>query len=100
MANANDEIDQLASRIFRLERQNRWLKLAALSIATIAGFAVMVGAAPNKEPRIIEAEGFIMRDAKGVARVEMGKDGFYVNEQGNQPSFLVGWNLQSSNGNV
>jgi hypothetical protein len=81
MTKANDELSQLASRIYRLERQNRWLKLGAMSIATIAGFAVIIGAAPQKEPRIIEAEGFIMRDANGVARVEIGKDGFFINNE-------------------
>jgi hypothetical protein len=81
MTNASDQIEQLTARLSRLERHNRWLKLGVLSIVGIAGFAVIVGAAPNKEPRIIEAEGFIMRDANGVARVEMGKDGFFINNE-------------------
>jgi hypothetical protein len=80
MPNANDELGQLSLRIARLERQNRRLKLGALSIAAITAFGLTLGAAPNKEPRIIEAEGFIMRDANGIPRVEIGKDGFYVND--------------------
>jgi hypothetical protein len=81
MKNAKDELGPLTARIARLEQQNRWLRLGLLSLAAVAGLADVVGAAPNKEPRIVEAEGFILRDAKGVARVEMGKDGFFINNE-------------------
>jgi hypothetical protein len=80
MTNTTDELDPLASRVARLEKQNRWLKIGALSIAAVAGLGVLL-AATNKDARILEGEGFIIRDANGVTRVEIGKEGFFINNE-------------------
>ncbi|MDX1963180.1 MAG: hypothetical protein SFX18_08500 [Pirellulales bacterium] len=81
MSNSPDSLALLSARIARLEQQNRWLKLGGASIAVLAGMALFLGAARDTKPPVIEAAGFIMRDANNVPRVEITRDGFFINNE-------------------
>jgi hypothetical protein len=56
----------------RLERQNRWLKSVAL--LALSALLAVVCMGQMAKPRTIEAEQFILRDAAGAKRAELGSD--------------------------
>lgn len=68
------EVDMLAKRVGRLERENRLLKL--IGIGCGLGIAVLLLAGADKKPRTIEAEKIILRDSRGRARVTIGTPEF------------------------
>lgn len=65
------DIEDLAQRLDRLERENRRLKRVGSLL--VVGFAAMVlmGQTVPKS-RTLEAERFILKDASGVTRAELG----------------------------
>jgi hypothetical protein len=66
------EIDALAARIEWLERENRRWRWGS-GLGLIAGLMVMIGGAQKaNDPRVVEAEGFIVRDKDGKERVRLG----------------------------
>ena len=66
------KIDALAERIERLERENRRWRWGS-GLALIAGLVVMIGGAQKaNDPKVVEAEGFIVRDKDGKERVRLG----------------------------
>jgi hypothetical protein len=66
------KIDALAERIERLERENRRWRWGS-GLALIAGLVVMIGGAQRaNDPKVVEAEGFIVRDKDGKERVRLG----------------------------
>jgi hypothetical protein len=69
----NDITDlTLAHRVAQLERaQRRWRRLAMGAVVGLMG-VVLMGQKPA--PRIVEAERFILRDAAGRIRAELGVD--------------------------
>ena len=74
--------DALTHRLDRLERENRRWKFGTCLALGVGVLGVALGAMPEKAPPpIVEASGFVMRDAKGVKRVEIGAEGFYVNNE-------------------
>jgi hypothetical protein len=66
-------IQELTHRGEKLERQNRRLKQAAVSVLSLVAIAGLMAQASPK--RTVEAEKFILRDARGRARVTIGTPG-------------------------
>ena len=63
----------MAQRVERLERaQRQWRRLAVCAVLGLVGVGLM-GQKPA--PRTVEAERFILRDAAGRIRAELGVDG-------------------------
>ena len=68
----NEALDLTIARVERLERAQRlWRRVAAGAVLGLAAVALM-GQKPA--PRIVEAERFILRDAAGRVRAELGVD--------------------------
>lgn len=67
-------LEVLKSRLTRLEAENRRFKrIGAASIFGVIAMAVM-GQAANPASKVVEAEKFVVRDAKGVVRVVLGPE--------------------------
>lgn len=64
------QLDQLAGRIDRLERQNRRLRRMLGSLLGAAGLIVLIAAQQGK-PQSVEVEKLVVRDAQGKARIQM-----------------------------
>jgi hypothetical protein len=65
-------IDALAERIERLERENRRWRWGS-RLAVISGLVVIIGGAQKaNDPKVVEAEAFIVRDKDGKERVRLG----------------------------
>ena len=64
------DIQMLESRLIAIEQAHlRLRRIAVLSVVVIAGIALLiVQFAQNRTPRILEAERFILKDAKGEMR--------------------------------
>jgi hypothetical protein len=62
----------LEQRVEKLERQNRWMRLlGAMGLAVVA--AVFLVAQGKAAPKAIEAEQFVVKDAKGRVRAKLGR---------------------------
>ncbi len=83
MGHPQSKIDSLVSRMDRLERQNRSLKLAiyGLTVCIVAGLLTAASQAPN---RMIDAEEIVLRDGNGNVRMKIEVN----NEEGVVQSFL------------
>ncbi|HWO33230.1 MAG TPA: hypothetical protein VNO32_30900 [Candidatus Acidoferrum sp.] len=65
------ELQDILKRVGRLEAQNRRLKWGGISLlAVLSAFVLMGQAAPT--PRVIEAQRFVLKDAKGNIRAWWG----------------------------
>ena len=62
-------LESLAGRMNRIERQNRWLKAAA--IVAVAVLAAVVCMGQVGVPKVVEAEEFVLRDAQGQKRAAL-----------------------------
>ncbi len=68
----------LARRLDKVERENRWLKRSGVvALAVIAAIVLMGQAAsklapPGKPGKVVGAEQFIVHDARGGVRAELG----------------------------
>lgn len=72
MQTSPSDFERLATRVDRLERQNRRLKRGALAVLlVVASFIAMGQARPNTG---MEAQRFTLRDAKGAKRAELVLD--------------------------
>jgi len=67
-------MNDLATRLGRLERQNRALRRLLLAVAGGGlGLAVTAGwNAPDGVQKVVEAERFVLRDAQGKERIRIG----------------------------
>ena len=81
-------METLAQRLDRVEVENRRLKRAGVgALAVIAAVVLMGQATPPKAPKVVEADEFLLRDAKGNVRAMLGFRGgapllsFYDEEQ-------------------
>ncbi len=75
----SEDRQALVSRVEKLERQHRVMKIAGLALLTLGGAAVLMGqAAP--ESNIIDTEMLILRDKDGTQRavLEIDQDGYTV----------------------
>ncbi len=69
------DIQAMAQRLTRVERQNRRLKRAgAVVLAGIAAVVLMGQGKVVKMPQWVEGERFVLRDSNGVARAVLGFD--------------------------
>lgn len=60
-------------RLNKAVAQNRRLKRLGWAAAVLGGVALLMGQAkPPQKPKVVEAEKFIVRDANGTARAELG----------------------------
>lgn len=76
------ELQLLANRIAKLERQNRFWKiggvLAVLALASLLAFSVRAQQEwprPTERAKLIEAEAFVLTDANGVTKGEFSTKG-------------------------
>lgn len=70
MAEQTLDLNGIASRLERLERENRRLKQIGVSLALLATVMVVMG--QGHSSRTIEAEKFVLRDANGNSRAVLG----------------------------
>jgi hypothetical protein len=71
MTNDAPELQDVLKRLSRLETQNRRFKWGGVSLfAVLSAFVLMGQAAPP--PRVIEAQRFVLKDAKGNIRAWWG----------------------------
>jgi hypothetical protein len=84
------EIELLATRIARLERQNRFLKRAVVAICSLV---VVSGLwAQPRTTRTIEAEKFVLVDSQGRARITIGTpqtSGAAIGMQADEPAIWI-----------
>jgi len=64
------EVDEVLEKLGYLEKQNRRLKKAGILVMAIVVAALIMGQAASKA-RIINAEGFVLRDKNGIIRAEL-----------------------------
>jgi hypothetical protein len=69
MTEQSSEIAAILGRVEKLERHNRWLKLAGLALAVAAGAALLMGQA--RASRTVTANRFVLADAQGRTRAEL-----------------------------
>lgn len=66
-------MDVLVRRLDRVERENRrWQWIATITIAVIGAVLLVGQAPPRKIAKVLEAERFVLRDADGTSRAELG----------------------------
>ena len=71
-------METLAKRLGRLERENRCLKLAGALVLVLVAAVVLMGQGtsdfppPGKPGYVVAAEHFILHDARGGVRAELG----------------------------
>jgi len=71
MTSDTPELQAIKKRLSDLEAQNRRLKWSGLSlVAILSAFLLMGQAAPG--PQVIEAQRFVLKDAKGNVRAWLG----------------------------
>src|SRR5258708_12751605 len=71
MTSDHSELQAIKNRLSTLEAQNRRLKWCGLSLlAVLSAFVLMGQAAPT--PQVIEAQRFVLKDAKGNVRAWLG----------------------------
>ncbi len=71
-------METLERRLDRVERENRWLKRAGVIALAVIAAVVLMGQGMRKTPppgkpgKIVGAEQFIVHDARGGVRAELG----------------------------
>ena len=70
------EVAAVLARLEKVERQNRRLRGAGIAVFVLAAAGLLMGQAMPKA-RIVEAEGFQLKDGQGMVRAELvvDKDG-------------------------
>lgn len=69
----DSSLDELTTRLERLERQGRrWKRTAFVVLLGAAGVVVMGQAPPHRLPKSLEAEEFVLRDSRGQVRASLG----------------------------
>jgi len=69
MPTPESSLEALASRVAKLEAQNRRLKKMGTALLIVASAVIAVGQAPAK--KVIEANEFVLRDTSGLARARL-----------------------------
>lgn len=70
MQSLTAELQSLAARVDRLERENCWLKRVALTLVLLPVALVLMG--QTQAGRTVEAEKFVLRDSQGRQRLVIG----------------------------
>lgn len=99
MTSESAELQSIKNRLSDLEAQNRRLKWAGLSLlAVLSAFVLMGQAAPT--PKVIEAQRFVLKDAKGETRAWWGLFGkgseFILGDANKQPKMTLKVSEESS----
>jgi hypothetical protein len=70
------ELAAVVARLEKVERHNRRLRGAGIAVLVLAAAGLLMGQAMPKA-RIVEAEGFVLKDGAGKVRAELvvDKDG-------------------------
>lgn len=69
----DSSLDELTTRLERLERQGRrWKQTAFVVLLGAVGVVVMGQAPPHRPPKSLEAEEFVLRDSRGQVRASLG----------------------------
>ena len=103
MQNSTSDLDLLAARIERLEKQNRRLKRSVLAVLLGAASLVVMGQA--RPSTTLGAQSFVLRDATGGKRAELVLESEsprsiptptlrFFDEKGNQTLFLSSTRLE------
>lgn len=66
------ELQAITERVQKLERENRWLKRAGLSVLMLAAAALLMGQA--RPSRTVEANEFVLKDAVGKVRARLSME--------------------------
>jgi hypothetical protein len=90
MTEYTSEFNGIASRLERLERENRLLKQTWIVSLLLLVCLVVMG---QSQPRVIEAESFILKDAAGIKRAELAMSRenatlFFFDAKGRNSSLL------------
>lgn len=72
MAEHTPELSAIASRLERLEKENQRLKIAGLLVLLVGATVLVMGQARPR--RTLEAERFLLKDAKGRVRAELSME--------------------------
>jgi hypothetical protein len=73
LASMTSEIQAIADRLEQVEKQNRTLKRVGIAILLIVSAVVLMG--PARPPQTVTAQKFILADAEGTIRAELGISG-------------------------
>jgi hypothetical protein len=85
-----NEIDHLAVRVKKLERENRFFKLTGAVLA--CGVLVFIVLGATNKPRIIEAERITLLDTQGRPRLTIGTpetSGAAISMRSNEPAIWL-----------
>src|SRR3990172_7128596 len=93
---AGDCGENIAERLDRLERENRWWKRVVIVILVIVGSVGLMGQTPSGR-RVVEAERFVLKDADGRIRGVLGSEYPGLLPESSLPG-QVGLHLYSSSG--
>ncbi len=75
-------LDTLTQRLDRLERENRRLKVAGTIVfLVLVAVGAMGQVLPKAVPKVVEAERFVLRDARGKMLATLGTDGLVLADQ-------------------
>ena len=77
MASQTPDLQAVAERLGKVEKQNRRLKSVGIAVLLLVSAVLVIGQAVPKEPILLEAEAFILRDKNGNVRA-----GLMLNEDG------------------
>jgi hypothetical protein len=86
----NPEMNMLAQRVERLERQNRILKRASITVLLLIAVASL--SAQSRPTRTIEAEKFVLLGSQGRARITIGtptSSGIAIDTPADEPSIWI-----------
>ncbi len=62
----------IEKRVAKLERENRFMKIGSLFLIAIIGIGFLTAQVVAPKMKIIEAQGFIVKDLEGNTRIEIG----------------------------
>ncbi len=73
MTSHTPDLAAVVARLEKVERQNRRLRGAGIAVVVVAVAGLLMGQAMPKE-RIVAAEGFLLKDARGKVRAKLSVD--------------------------
>ncbi len=87
-------MEALVQRLNRMERENhRWKWLVAVTLAVLGVGVVLGQTTPRRVGKVLEAERFVLRDADGKNRAELGvMDGasiLFLNDKDGKPGVAL-----------
>ena len=83
MASQTPDLQAVAERLGKVEKQNRRLKSVGIAVLVLVSAVLVIGQTVPKERILLEAEAFILRDKNGNIRA-----GLMVNEDGEATLFF------------